>query len=622
MFDGWINDAPAMIAVFDGDMKYVALSDAYCRWIRRERAEVIGRTPYDHFLQMPERWRDAHQHCLAGVAVEAEEDTFDGENGSSIVVRWRLNPWRTAAGAIGGIVLVIENIDPEAKTRARLTATLAQLELITNNLPVLIAYIGADQRFQFANPVAEQWFARPRSQIVGVDVRDILGFVKAPDFAADIAATLSGATTRDARQVTLPDGKQRWREVIRVPDVGPDGKVRGFVVLGIDVTERVESADQLVAAQRMNAVGQLAGGLAHDLNNILGVITGDLELSLAEIPAGANWAPLDEALFAARRGADLTQSLLSFARRQTLRPQSIRVNDLTRGIAAMLGRTLGTGVEVELRLHGSPWPCAVDPAQLESAVVNLVLNARDAMPNGGRIVISTSNVTLDQELGAGGERLAPGDYVVLSVADTGGGMTPDVQARAFEPFYTTKDNTQHSGLGLATVFGFARQSGGLARIVSKTGVGTTVSIYLPREAAKPAAAPKQALPPRGAGQTVLVVEDDAALSNTLNKLLTQLGYCPVCMPDGPAALRELQGRDDVCLLLVDVVLPLGMSGFDVAQRVQEIKPNLPVIFTSGFIEPSSVPEHYLNTAIFLQKPVGRAVLADAMLNALARRRGD
>jgi CheY-like chemotaxis protein len=340
----------------------------------------------------------------------------------------------------------------------------------------------------------------------------------------------------------------------------------------------------------------LSGGIAHDFNNLLGTIIGNLDL-LVEGVAGHSALETfaSEALSAALRAGELTKRLLAFARKQPLRPQTIDVGRQLTELADLLRGMLGETVTLELAMAGALWPVVADPAQLESAIVNLAINARDAMPDGGAVTITAANVTRAAD-GTGPDAAIPcGDHVAIAVADTGTGMTQDVMAKAFEPFFTTKPAGKGTGLGLSMVYGFAKQSQGHVAIDSQLGRGTTVHLYLPRADSRAnviampgKAAARPARLPTG-GEVVLLAEDNEGLRQTTARVLGDLGYRVVEAEDGPSALAILRSDRRIDLLFTDVVMPGGMSGFELASEAHRLRPGLKVLFASGFTEMVAQP---------------------------------
>ena len=386
--------------------------------------------------------------------------------------------------------------------------------------------------------------------------------------------------------------------------------------------ERAKLEAQLHQAQKMEAIGNLTGGMAHDFNNMLGVIIGNIDLLRDIRPDDAEIDELArEALDAAFRGADLTRRLLAFARQQPLRPQRVDVNELVSGITRLLSRTLGEDVEVSLELLPELWPVVVDPAQLEASLTNLATNARDAMPDGGRLIVVTSNRCLDADYAAQHPEVVAGGYVMIEVTDTGTGISSSVLDRIFEPFFTTKGRDKGTGLGLSMVFGFIKQSGGHISVYSEPGMGTSFRLFLPRMTDDGAAAEEGSVVPlvQGRGETVLVVEDNAALRRVVTRQLQELGYRVLAAENAPAGLRLME-QQSIDLLLTDVVMPGGINGRELARRARLRWPHIKVVFTSGFSEARLDGEQGQPSSFtpLLSKPYRKEDLASAAREALDR----
>ncbi len=401
---------------------------------------------------------------------------------------------------------------------------------------------------------------------------------------------------------------------------------RFFTGIITDLTDRQaaelalrETERQLAQAQKMEAVGQLTGGLAHDFNNLLTVISGNLELLGMRIDGEVERDLLHRAEEGVRMGARLTSRLMTFSSRRALQPTVVNLNDTTVGMTELLRRTLGEAISVTSELAPDLWNASVDASEIENAILNLAINARDAMPNGGRILIETANVEFgDDEPGPPDS--PPGPYVKLSVSDDGSGMTPEVVARAFEPFFTTKGPGRGTGLGLSMIYGFIRQSHGRATIYSEPGKGTTVSLYLPRDTSGRAAKTvDEADPanPSSSGETILVVEDNEQVRHLTVTRLHALGYQVLVAEDGASALRLLEQHAEIELVFSDVVMPGGMSGFDVLRWTKQNKPNVKVLLTSGFApEMANNGEAVDPGTLLLRKPYAQADLARAIREAL------
>jgi signal transduction histidine kinase/CheY-like chemotaxis protein len=396
--------------------------------------------------------------------------------------------------------------------------------------------------------------------------------------------------------------------------------VRAVGELRAEIDAHKRTGEQLVHAQKMEAIGNLTGGMAHDFNNLLGVIIGNLdELSdqMRNDPKVNELA--GEALDAALRGADLTRSLLAFARRQPLRPERIDVNERVAGITKLLSRTLGEAIEVKLDLAPDARPVVADPAQLEASLINLATNARDAMPQGGRLVIATRSKHLDADYAAQHDDVAPGDYTMIEVSDNGIGIAPETLTHIFEPFYTTKEQGKGTGLGLSMVFGYVKQSGGHINVYSEEGVGTTFRLYLPHAVdgavVKDAAVAEQT--DAGRGETILAVEDNASLRRVVVRQLRDLNYRVLEAEDAAAALRILE-QERVDLLFTDVIMPGANSGLDIARITMERWPHIRVVLTSGFHQ-AKLEEDLKSFAgvRLLSKPYRKADLARTVRETLS-----
>jgi len=383
--------------------------------------------------------------------------------------------------------------------------------------------------------------------------------------------------------------------------------------LTAEIAERERAEARLVQAQKMEAIGQLTGGIAHDFNNLLTAVIGSLDLLLRRTDDEKIRRLASMALQAGERGATLTAQLLSFSRRQHLSPVPVEPNQVVASMADLLARSIGAAVTVELDLADDVWRAMVDPTQLEVVLLNLAINARDAMPSGGVVRIATRNLAAVPD--ALTAELNPGAYVAIEVADTGAGMTPAVLARAFEPFFTTKGQGKGTGLGLAQVYGFARQSGGTVRIVSAENEGTVITLYLPRttEVADPVAIERLAQA-TGSRQRILVVDDDNDVRGVAAQMIEEIGYQVVAAASGTEALTEF-GRASFDLVLTDVVMP-GMSGVDLARRIRAVAPAMPLLFASGYADVATFGDE-LAAETVLKKPYRIGEVAARIGDALS-----
>ena len=392
------------------------------------------------------------------------------------------------------------------------------------------------------------------------------------------------------------DGSKFWASVVIDPIRSGSGELVGFAKVTRDITERMETQrilretqEQLAVSQRMDAVGQLSGGIAHDFNNLMMIVQGNLEIaqraaSALGTPAANLQRSLGNAMRGAQRAATLTHRLLAFSRRQPLSPKIMDLNKYLPGVAEFLQRALGEQIELEVAGTAGLWPIEVDVAQLESCLVNLAINARDAMVQGGKLTVEALNQTLDRNYCRSNPEVNPGQYVVICVSDTGHGMPAEILGRVFEPFFTTKEMGHGTGLGLSQVYGFVKQSGGHIKIYSEVGQGTTVKMYFPRSGGQAASIDEVGETPvsDSAHETVLVVEDDKDLRGYLVEVLRELNYRVLAAADGVAALGILeQDAMRVDLLLTDVVMP-GMNGRELANHARQLRPTMKVLFMSGY----------------------------------------
>jgi PAS domain S-box-containing protein len=483
-----------------------------------------------------------------------------------------------------------------------------------DNSPTGIVLKDMDGRFRLVNKRFHEWYGTSDTDLVGKTSYDVYPAREAEALATQDRETLDRlAVVQREHQLTFADESLHIVHVTKFPVFAKDGRAIGVCSIDADVTEQKRTEAQLRQAQKMEAVGQLTGGVAHDFNNLLAVMSGNVELLAEGIGDNERLHNLTRrALTAVERGAALTQRLLAFSRRQTLQPKAVKLNRLVAGMTDLLRRALGETVDVAAFGADDLWTCEVDPGQMENVLLNLAINARDALLDGGKLTIEAANAWLDDDYAAAQAEVAPGQYVLLAVTDNGTGMPPEILERAFEPFFTTKQVGKGSGLGLSMVYGFVKQSGGHVKVYSEAGEGTTVKIYLPRAQADPAADPATPAAPivGSRGETVLVVEDDPDVRTLAVALLRGLGYEVLEAGSADAALDRLEETSRVNLLFTDVVLPGGMSGRELAHRVRQRHPGLKVLYMSGYSENGIVHQHRLDQrAPLLQKPFRKTDLA-------------
>jgi PAS domain S-box-containing protein len=556
-------------------------------------------------------------------------------------------PLHDASGAlIGAVNMLVDITDRKTAeaTRQQLNETLEQrVEERTREMTEAFARLrGSEERFRLLvqgvtdyaifmldpdgsvtnwNLGAERIYGYPAAEIVGSHFSRF-------HTEEDRQSRIPEAALETARRIgrfegegwrVRKDGTTLWVSAVIDAIHDDDGKLVGFAKIIRDLTEKRAADEQLWQAQKMEAVGQLTGGVAHDFNNLLTAVIGNLEMLTTLLPErGPAGRYAEAALRAAARGARLTEHLLAFSRRQEIRPQTVSVNEILNETLILCQKTIGEGIEVELRLRPDVWTCHIDPAQFAAAVLNLAANGRDAMSRSGRLTIATENVIAGSNDSID---LIAGEYVVVSVSDGGSGMSAEVRARAFEPFYSTKEVGKGTGLGLSQVYGFAKQSGGSARIESKRGVGTTVRIYIPRfdGALADQETPADGLSGAAAGgATILVVEDDPDVREMITAMLSDLGYRTLVARNGPEALATLDQDAAVDLLFTDVVMPAGINGTDLARTAARIRPCLKILLTSGYAGAEPEARSARADFPFLAKPYRSRTLGRKLKEVLAR----
>ncbi|MFV0663875.1 PAS-domain containing protein [Denitromonas sp.] len=486
----------------------------------------------------------------------------------------------------------------------------ARLQMIIDSIPALIAYVDVNRNYQFANKGYAEWFGLTKESIVGRSIASVFG----EEAYAGITDYLDTATRGErvsyeyARKADT--GRTVYARSVVVPEFDDSKRVVGFFVLSIDITEQRASEAALVQAQKMEAVGQLTGGLAHDFNNLLTIVMGNLEAAKERCDPALAADYLNPALHAAQRGAELIRRLLTFSRRQTLEPCAVEVGQLVHNMTQLLSRSLTESVSIQTHLPETPLYALADPHQLESALLNLAINARDAMPGGGALTIRVHERHIPSSLAMLIE-LPVGDYVQIEVEDTGNGIAPELLPRVFEPFVTTKPFGRGSGLGLSMVYGFVRQSGGNIRVRSTVGKGSTVTFVLPRTDLPAAltdeirSSPTAANTPR---PPVLLVEDEPEVRKIIRMQLTELGYPVLETDNGAAAQAMIRQVPDIGLLVSDTVMPGAIGGRELVQFARDVRPDLPVLLITGYASGNAINEVQELDVPVLRKPFDRQVL--------------
>lgn len=491
-----------------------------------------------------------------------------------------------------------------------------RIRLITDTIPAMIGYFDKDEVFRYANRGYADWFGVAVEAFIGHTICAVVGETVYNRVRDNVRLALTG------RQVTYEylierQGRPMTARSTLVPEIGADGEVLGCFVFAYDVTEQKQMQLTLVQAQKMDAIGQLTGGLAHDFNNLLTVVIGNLAALQERHGDDAGIREFTEpALQSARRGVQLIRRLQTFSRQQPLEPMAVDIARLVVELTTLIERSLPESIAISTELADTPMHCLVDPGQLESALLNFALNARDAMPDGGRLRIAAAPLRLSPRALDTAEFGVPaGDYIRFEVADDGCGMDAATLARAFEPFFTTKQLGLGSGLGLAMTQGFARQSGGGIRIASAPGQGTTVQLVLPQcQPELPAASPEGDGAASQAGDLVLLVEDDPAVRRVVRQQLVGLGYAVIEADNGAQALQLADAVPDIALVLTDMVMPGGINGRQLIELVRQRRPGIGVVLMSGYAEGLGNREE--RTLRVLDKPFSTRELADALQRAL------
>lgn len=573
--------------------------------------------------------RNAVERCAAGPAVAhgieqvlwGEREGFvhaydvrDDEGARFVQVRaqpYEVGGWR-------GVIITHEDVTGLHAAHEAVARNKEFYGLILDSVPTMIAYVGADGQLSWANRAYEDFLRTPVKSLRGRTLAEMVGPDQYRVMAPRIEAVLTGRTV-EFQVRTEEGGEPRELAVTYLPHLA-NGQVAGFFSVARDITSQRRLEIELRQSQKMEAVGQLTGGIAHDFNNLLAVVIGNLQLLERPLKNDPRLCTqVATALRAALRGADLTRRLLAFSRQQVLEPRVTLANRLVRGMLELLSRSLGPAITLDTQLAADAWPVFVDPGQLENCVLNLAINARDAMPDGGQLTLSTRNRSFTGDAQPPG-KLAPGDYLEVEVADTGIGMAPEVAKRAFEPFFTTKEIGKGTGLGLSMVYGFCEQSGGIAVIDSTPGRGTRVRLLFPRSDLAVPKVPEVADVPAAelphGDEWILLVEDDPDVRETTRTALGTLGYRVLAVEGAAEALRALERAPNVALLMTDVMLPGGLLGPGLASRARDLQPALKVLFTTGYTD--TLGRVALTAADVMLKPFAITELARRVRATLDR----
>jgi len=623
-----ILSSKAEIVLFWGPDLCALYNEAYAPTIGDKHPTALGRPAREGWAEL---WHDLEPLLLSvveqGETVHAKDRPFyierDGSRGEEVFFDISYSPVFEGDGSIGGALCIVSETTQRVKAERDMLAERNRLWTLARD-PFLVADMGGT--WLSASPA---W-----TDILGWSQEELIGrtseWMEHPDDVARVRGELATLqhgvpTLRFENRFRAKDGSYRNFSWTAVPDNGL------IYCVARDVTEQRAHARALAdaeaalrQAQKMETLGQLTGGVAHDFNNLLQIVTGNLELlqrGLKEEDRLRRAA--DNAMAGAQRAAMLTQRLLAFSRRQPLAPVRVDPNRLVSNMSDLLSRTLGETIEVETIQTARAWPVEIDINQMENALLSLAVNARDAMPRGGKLTIEVANTHIDDHYAAQEEDVLPGQYVLICMSDTGQGMDPDTLSHAIEPFFTTKEVGRGTGLGLSMVYGFIKQSGGHFRVYSEVGQGTSVKIYLPRHHGPVPANDRLEETPRthnGGHETVLVCEDDDKVRAYTVEVLSELGYRVIEASSGPAALDALDSAaPPVELLFTDVVLPGGMTGADVAREAAARKPDLKILFATGYARNAIFHHGRLDPGVeLLTKPFTYADLAAKVREMLDR----
>ncbi|GGG22084.1 histidine kinase [Rhizobium wenxiniae] len=575
------------------------------------REEAVGRSVHQLLQTRFPMPLDEIRKQLAG------EDFWQGEvehrtrDGRSVFVATRWTAVSLSADAKSVVIQTITDVTEMKRVQNDLAEREAHLRSVLDTVPESAIVIDDTGIITSFSAAAERLFGYSAAEVCGQNVSMLM---PNPDRDAHDSYISNYVETGERRIIgygRVVNGRRKDGTIfpmeLAVGEARTGGK-RIFTGFVRDLTTRQKIEEELRQSQKMEAIGQLAGGLAHDFNNLLTVISGNLEMMDYKLEDAHLRVLLQEAQAAAEDGAKLTGQLLAFGRRQPLDNRLVDVGQLVSSFSDLMRRTLGEAIEFRTVTTGSSNEALVDASQLQNAILNLVINARDAMPRGGKLTVELSRVRLDADYAKMYPNMRTGEFVLVSVTDTGTGMTPDIKSKAFEPFFTTKDTSAGTGLGLSMVYGFIKQSGGNIQLYSEPGQGTSVRMYLPAAKRKTGmdsvriTANQGQSPLPGGAEKILVVEDDPRVRRVTVSRLTSFGYQVIEAENGNEALTQLENHDDIALLFTDVVMPGGMTGDELANRVRAAKPHIPVLFTSGYTEPEIAGKELALTGSWLKKP--------------------
>lgn len=589
---------PHILYVKDLEGRYLMVNQEMADFRGTTKEELQGRTAAELPGINPEEAKlliDMDRQVLeTGRMAESPIQQMRNAQGKVMQRRMIKLPIMGENGKITGTVGIAEDLTAQQKAEQDLRANRRLLQTMLDSLPHAILLQDLEGRFQMVNQAMAAFHGLTAEEMIGMNHQELSSSRKDQYENFEDILKLEQEVLKTGRTVETPrllvrsgTGEETVRHSLKIPVHGDEGELTGILTISQDVTEKVKLEELLRHSQKIEAIGQLSGGVAHDFNNLLTIILGNLELLKHRLdPESELYRFASRSSDAAERGSTLTQRMLAFSRKQSLNPVVTDLNILVRGVTDLLQSSLGETIPVRLELEAGAVTTKVDRSQLENVLINLALNARDAMPDGGELTISTEQVEVAHNLAAA-HNVAPGTFVSLTVTDMGQGMSPEVLDRSIDPFFTTKEIGQGSGLGLSTVYGFVTQSGGILQMESSPGVGTSVTILLPKidrpaEVASPVSV--EIWDGTQQAQIILIVEDNLDVLSMAREILTSLGYKTLEASDGKDALKILESNPETAVLFTDLVLPGGMNGRELATEARKIKPDLPILLTSGHAE--------------------------------------
>jgi two-component system, cell cycle sensor histidine kinase and response regulator CckA len=608
----FVEHAPAAIAMLDRNMNYLVVSRRWSVDFRLTEPSLVGRSHYEVFPEIPERWKQIHRRCLQGVSAKCEEDSFLRKDGRTEWSRWEIHPWRHRDGSVGGLIIFSEGITERKQAEQALRQAEQRYRSIFEEAIVGIFQSAPDGRYLSVNPALAKMLGYDSPQKMLESVTNISDQIYVdPKRREEFRQSMErqGVVKNFECEVFRRDGSKIWLSV-NARAIYKDGVAVCYEGTNADITERKLLQEQLLQAQKMEAVGRLAGGVAHDFNNAIGVIIGYgtlLKDRLVGDDLSRRYA--DEIGKAGQRAASLTRQLLAFSRKQVLQPTVLDLNSIVADMDKMLRRLIGEDIQTTVVLDPKLGQVKADLGQIEQIIMNLAVNARDAMPHGGKLVIETRNAELDEADRAQHHYVQPGYYVMFSVTDTGCGMDEETRVHIFEPFFTTKELGKGTGLGLSTVYGIVKQSGGYIWADGEPGKGARFKVYLPRADAsvqRRSVVDISKVP--GGSETILLVEDDDSMRALTRTCLEGGGYRVLDVPNGEAAIELSKRTAVIHLLLTDVIMP-GMNGRALADSLTSLRPELKRLYMSGYTDDLIATHGVLEPGIeLLEKPFTREAL--------------